>query len=204
MGALVYIAQAARDEDFLRKLIARKDSKKTEERRMYGCDSRGVGSNSSDRKKSDMVSQVRGRRVRTDDEATHEGSGDRPRLEASGSLSAREGTPQMDSVAPMNALAETLGRLLPLVQMWLEKQVGQLEPATEARQMLTPKEASPLLNLHVQTVMAWCREGKLDAVKIGGNEFNGKGGKYLIPREAIDAYLHKHRVIHGQRRRNAK
>lgn len=131
---------------------------------------------------------------------------DRLRAKSGGSLLRKEETPPMEMIAPVNPLAEMLCRLLPLAEKWLEKQVGQVEaerPA-EAKQMLTPKEASPLLNLHVQTVMAWCREGKLDAVKIGGNEANGRGGRYLIPREAIENYLHKQRVIHGERRRSAK
>ena len=131
---------------------------------------------------------------------------DRPRSKWGESVSAKEESPTMEMMAPVNPLAEAIGRLLPLAEKWLEKQVGQVEAERppEAKQMLTPKEASPLLNLHVQTVMGWCREGKLDAVKVGGNEVNGKGGKYLIPRKAIDDYLQRQRLIHGQRRRNAK
>ena len=113
----------------------------------------------------------------------------------------------MELTSPVNPLAEILGRLLPLLPLaerWLEKQVGEAEVVPEPERMLTPKEASVLLKLHVQTVMAWCREGKLDAVKIGGNKVNGKGGKFLIPREAIDAYIAQQRLIHGSRKGGAK
>jgi excisionase family DNA binding protein len=115
--------------------------------------------------------------------------------------------PMMELTSPVNPLAEILGRLLPLLPLaerWLEKQVGEAEVVPEPERMLTPKEASVLLKLHVQTVMAWCREGKLDAVKIGGNKVNGKGGKFLIPREAIDAYIAQQRLIHGSRKGGAK
>ena len=110
----------------------------------------------------------------------------------------------MDIASPHpNTLTDILGRLVTVAEKWFEKQVGEKE-VPETERMLTPKEASVLLNLHVQTVMAWCREGKLHAEKVGGNEANGKGGRYRIPREAINAYLHRQRLIHGQRRRNAK
>lgn len=130
----------------------------------------------------------------------------RPPAADRGSHCAEE-NPIMELTSPVNPLADVLGHLLPLVPLakrWLEKQVGEAEVVPEPARMLTPKEASVLLNLHVQTVMAWCREGKLDAVKIGGNEVNGKGGRYLIPREAIDAYLAKQRLIHGSRKGGVK
>lgn len=121
----------------------------------------------------------------------------------------------MEMTAPVNPMTEILGRLkslLPLAERWLEKQVGE-EAGAKAesegssplvKEWYTPEEASVLLRLHVQTVMKWCRDGTIEASKAGGNERNGRGGKWLIPRESINAYLHKQRVIHGQRRRNAK
>jgi excisionase family DNA binding protein len=132
---------------------------------------------------------------------------DRPRSGSGGSNSfSEEETQPMEMTVPVNPLAEALGRLLPLAEKWLEKQVGEVEAEkpTGDPKFLTPEEASIMLHLHVQTVMKMCREGKIDAVKNGGNAHNGMGGKWLIPREAIDGYLHKQRVIHGQRRRPAK
>ena len=112
----------------------------------------------------------------------------------------------MEMSAPTTSLAEILGRLATVAEKWLEKQVGDqvAEKASEEPKWLTPKEASKILRIHWQTVMGWCREGKIDAVKSGGNDHNGMGGKWVIPREAIDAYLNKQRLIHGDRRRSAK
>jgi len=137
---------------------------------------------------------------------------DRPRSGSGGSNSfSEEETQPMEMTVPVNPLAEALGRLLPLAEKWLEKQVGQVEreasagqPSQPEKEWYTPEEVAALFHLHVQTVMKWCREGKLKAEKIGGNDANGKGGRYLISREAINAYLHEQRVIHGQRRRKAK
>ncbi len=143
-------------------------------------------------------------------------TGRRPREAEAGSHSneSSKETP-MDVTAPANALAEILGRLLPLLPLaerWLEKQIGE-EAGTKAeaessrlpvKELYSPEEASVLLGLHVQTVMKWCREGEIDASKAGGNKQNGRGGKWLIHREAIDAYLAQQRLIHGQRRRRAK
>jgi excisionase family DNA binding protein len=129
---------------------------------------------------------------------------DRPSSESGKYLSTRRDTPPMDMIAPTNPLKEILGRLLPLAERWLEKQVGEKVQVAGIEPTLTPKEAAPLLHLHVQTMMAWCRKGKLGAVKIGANKLNGKGGKYLIPRKAIDDYLREQRVLHGERRRKAK
>jgi len=136
----------------------------------------------------------------------------RPREAEAGSHSSKEEQRPMEMTAPANALAEILGRLLPLAEKWLEKQVGEeAGPKAEAessrlpvKELYSPEEASVLLGLHVQTVMKWCREGEIDASKAGGNKQNGRGGKWLIHREAIDAYLAKQRLIHGQRRRRAK
>ena len=85
----------------------------------------------------------------------------RPPFADRGSHCAEE-NPIMELTSPVNPLADVLGHLLPLVPLakrWLEKQVGEAGVVPEPERMLTPKEASVLLNLHVQTVMAWCREG---------------------------------------------
>ncbi len=105
-----------------------------------------------------------------------------------------------------NALTDILGRLLPMVEKWLEAQVGHLEsekPPKDQR-MLTPEEAAIRMHLNVQTVMTWCRDGKLEAYKIGGNKTNGRGGKWLIPVEAVDAHFKGRHLIHGDKRGPAK
>lgn len=130
----------------------------------------------------------------------------RPPFTDRGSHCAEE-NPMMELTSPMNPMAEILGHLLPLVPLakrWLEKQVGDVKAVSAPGPFLTPEEASVLLHLHVQTVTAWCREGRLDAVKVGGNKVNGKGGKFLIRREAIDAYIAQQRLIHGSRKGGAK
>ena len=112
----------------------------------------------------------------------------------------------MEMIAPTNTLTDILARMLPLAEKWLEKQVDDNDAAkpSEEQRMLTPKEASKILQISWQTVMEWCREGKIEAFKIGGNKNNGMGGKWAIPREAIDAYLNKQRLIHGDKRRRPK
>ena len=103
-------------------------------------------------------------------------------------------------------MAVILARMLPLAEKWLEKQVGgeEAEKPSDNPKYLTSEESAPILRVSVYTVQKWCREGTIDATKVGGNDFNGKGGKYLIPREAVDAYLIKKRLIHGDKRRSAK
>ena len=132
---------------------------------------------------SDRVGVDKWKRV----DFTGRGEG-RPRGAEPGSDSfSREETQPMEMTAPANPLAEILGRLmplLPLAERWLEKQVGeQAGPKAESedssplvKEWYTPEEASVLLRLHVQTVMKWCREGKIEASKAGGNERNGRGG----------------------------
>lgn len=96
----------------------------------------------------------------------------------------------------------SINRLADLVSTWLERALEEKQQKTP--RMLSPEEASTILRIHVQTVMEWCRTGKLKGVKIGGNEINGRGGKWLIPREEIDAYLHRQQVIHGKTKGGAK
>lgn len=98
--------------------------------------------------------------------------------------------------------AEALERIAEVVERLGPKEEVKEEPATQ--RLLTPQEASKLLRLNVQTVMEWCRTGKLKGIKIGGNEINGRGGKWLIPRDEIDAYLRRDRLINGTKKGGAK
>jgi excisionase family DNA binding protein len=126
----------------------------------------------------------------------------RPRLPDTASISGKENS-------PMIAIAETFARLTDALERLTEiaeREYGGREEAREesSQRMLSPEEASKVMNIHAQTVTAWCRNGRLQAFKIGGNEANGRGGKWLIPREAIDAYLHRQQVIHGTKKGGAK
>ena len=108
-----------------------------------------------------------------------------------------------------NRIQDPLDRLATVAERYMnflerEARASEAEKKQHDERTLTPLEASKILRIHVQTVMTWCREGKLDAVKIGGNKVNGKGGKFLIPREAIDAYIVQQRLIHGSRKGGAK
>jgi hypothetical protein len=111
----------------------------------------------------------------------------------------------MEATRPFDLL-EFVSRLLPLAERWLKAQVDNIEakePANDER-MLTPEEAAIRMHLNVQTVMAWCRDGKLEASKIGGNKTNGRGGKWLIPVEAVNARLKRRHLIHGDKRGPSK
>ena len=103
---------------------------------------------------------------------------------------------------PLDRLATVAERYMDFLER--EARASEAEKEQHDERTLTPVEASKILRIHVQTVLTWCREGKLDAVKIGGNKVNGKGGKFLIPREAIDAYIAQQRLIHGSRKGCAK
>jgi len=115
----------------------------------------------------------------------------RPREAEAGSSSSKEEQRPMEMTAPANALAEILGRLLPLAEKWLEKQIGEeVDRSGADERMLTPMEASDRMHLNVQTVMKWCREGRLEAAKVGR--------KWLIPRESVDSYIRNYQVINGR------
>lgn len=93
--------------------------------------------------------------------------------------------------------AEALERIAEVVERLGPKEEVKEEPI---QRTLTPQEASKTLRVNVQTVMDWCRKGKLKGVKIGGNEINGRGGKWLIPWDEIDAYLRRDRLIKGTKK----
>ncbi len=112
----------------------------------------------------------------------------------------------MDMTAPTNSLADVLGRLATVAEKLLKNTGGSQggdKPSADPK-YLTPQEVAEILRVNVQTVLKWCRQGNLEASKHGGNKVNGMGGKYVIPREAVDAYLRKQTLIHGERRRSAK
>lgn len=127
-----------------------------------------------------------------------------------GSLSLEE----IRDMITANRIQDPLDRLATVAERYMdflerEARANEAEKEQHDERMLTPLEASKILRIHVQTVMEWCREKdptkrKLQAFKIGGNETNGKGGKWLIPREQVDAYLRRDRLINGSRKGGAK
>jgi hypothetical protein len=131
---------------------------------------------------------------------------DQPPSAGVGSLSVEENRDMITA----NRILDPWDRIATAVERYLDFLMSSKEEQEKPdERMLTPLEASEILRIHVQTVMAWCREKdpqkkKLHAVKIGGNETNGKGGKWLIPREEIDTYLRRDRLINGTRKGSAK
>jgi excisionase family DNA binding protein len=129
---------------------------------------------------------------------------DHPPSAGVGSLSVAENH-EMISV---NRIQDPLDRLATVAERYmdfLEREARANDAETEKRgEWLTPKEVSVLLRVHVQTVQKLCREGKLEAERHLGNKVNGKGGKYVIHRKAIDAYIAKQRLIHGSQKAGAK
>jgi len=117
-----------------------------------------------------------------------------------GSLSAEENRDMITA----NRIQDPLDRLATVAERYMNFLEREARASEAGNRLLTPLEASKILHIHVQTAITWCREGKLVAVKIGGNKVNGKGGKFLISREAIDAYIAQQRLIHGSRKGCAK
>jgi excisionase family DNA binding protein len=127
---------------------------------------------------------------------------DRP-AQPGGAFVLGKENPQMIAVPAesFSRFAEALERIAEIVERLGPKEEAKEEPI---QRTLTPQEASKILRLNVQTVMDWCRTGKLKGIKIGGNEINGRGGKWLIPRDEIDAYLRRDRLIKGPRKEAGK
>ena len=67
---------------------------------------------------------------------------------------------------------------------------GKEQP--ESQRTLSPAEFARALRLHPQTAMAWCRDGRVAAAKVGG--------KWLIPRQEVDRHLRGYQVIHGKQK----
>lgn len=92
-----------------------------------------------------------------------------------------------------NQFTEVLSRIAEVVERLGPKEEVKEEPI---QRMLTPQEASKKMHLHVQTVMEWCRDGKITATKLGR--------KWLISKEEVDRHLHRYEVINGRKKGAAK
>lgn len=75
---------------------------------------------------------------------------------------------------------------------WVKPRLSTAYPLESKPQprMLSPAEAAQMMRLHIQTVMRWCRERRIEATKIGN--------KWLIPQESVDAYMRKCRLLDGR------
>jgi excisionase family DNA binding protein len=102
---------------------------------------------------------------------------------------------------PLDRLATVAERYMDFLERMSCK--GEQEKP-QSPKYLTPAEVAEILRVHVQTVMEWCRDGKLEAFKSGGHPINGKGGKWVIPHESVDHYLRRHQLIHGRAAGGAK
>lgn len=71
----------------------------------------------------------------------------------------------------------------------LEVILSAVGGASSPNRFLVPAEAARMMRVHVQTVMKWCRERKLEAIK--------SGRSWLIPHEAVEAYVRSCRLIGG-------
>ena len=96
----------------------------------------------------------------------------------------------LDGMASINRLAD-------LVSTWLERALEEKHQKVEERQlrMLTPVEAAKVLRLNVQTVMAWCRQGRISASK--------STGKWLVPRDEVDRLLRRYEIVNGKKKGGA-
>lgn len=88
----------------------------------------------------------------------------------------------------LNQSANPLERIADGLERLLEALVPKSPPV--AIQMLTPEEASKQMRLNVQTVMKWCRQGKM------GTKC---GRKWLIDPKEVDRYLRGVLMTKGQR-----
>lgn len=87
-----------------------------------------------------------------------------------------------------NNLADVIKEFLE----WMKPRLSTAYPleTNAPPRMLSPTEAAQMMRVHVQTVMKWCREERIEATKIGN--------KWLIPQESVDAYMRKCRLLNGR------
>jgi excisionase family DNA binding protein len=97
-----------------------------------------------------------------------------------------------NSMIAINHELEPFERIALGIERLIEVLVPKVEaPSSPAVERLSPLAAAKQMRLNEQTVMKWCREGRLVASKLGG--------KWLIPQESVNAFIRKCEVIHGRR-----
>lgn len=114
---------------------------------------------------------------------------DRPPVSMGAFVLGKE-NPQMIAV-PAESFTQFAEAVVLIAQV-----LERLGPKEEVKEepiprMLTPEEVSTILRLNVQTVLKWCREGRITATKCAG--------KWLIRREEVERYLHRNEIINGKR-----
>jgi len=119
---------------------------------------------------------------------------DRP-AQPGGAFVLGKENPQMIAmpVESFDRIAEAVVLIAQVLERLGPKEEVKEEPI---QRMLTPEEVSAILRLNVQTVMKWCREGRITATKCAG--------KWLIRREEVERYLHRNEIINGKKRGGAK
>jgi len=95
------------------------------------------------------------------------------------------------TMEPFERIADGIERLINLLVP------KEREPASEGKdkEFYDPTEAAELLGVRPQSIMKWCRQGKLQGHKIGG------GRDWRIRRDAIERHLRRHQLINGQKGR---
>jgi len=109
-------------------------------------------------------------------------------------LSVPMEAPAMNTSVPLidvverfcDRLDDAIGRLL--------DRLGPAATPEPQRRVLTSEEAAEAMRLkNSQTVMRWCRQGRITGMKLGK--------KWLIPQESVDEYLRREILINGAERR---
>jgi excisionase family DNA binding protein len=109
------------------------------------------------------------------------------------SYGEEEGLKDMDFAANNDLAVVVRG-----IFQWLKPKLEAAFPerGTETgMEMLTPEQVAQRLGVNVQTVMKWCRQGDKASCPLSASKL---AGKWLIPKEAVDAVLRRARVIHGR------
>jgi len=107
----------------------------------------------------------------------------------------RNYTPQQRSDAfgfdddhPLTRLAN---RLVEILDQWAKNK--EQEKEAKEPEYLSPAEMAKRLHKNVQTVMEWCRNGEIQATKLGG--------KWLIPKEEVTNRLRRQGIVNGKKKK---
>jgi excisionase family DNA binding protein len=101
-------------------------------------------------------------------------------------LVSREETLDFDFAENINPWERIAASIEKLAAAFTPKVVD--EPVVP--KVFTPAEAAKVMRVNVQTVMEWCRTKRLTAYKVGR--------RWLIPVEAVNAYLRGQEVRNGK------
>jgi excisionase family DNA binding protein len=95
------------------------------------------------------------------------------------------------TMVSLDPQAEPLERIANGLDRLIEALMPKASPeAAPSIRMFTTEEASKAMRLNSETVVKWCRVGKLAGTKVGR--------KWLVPSEAIDAYLRRQEMVYGR------